>query len=312
MKPKLLTALQPSDRTQAVLLELSREQGFQVESVSDSPTAVRWLMDEGPAVGVLAELNQQAPGFLELLAAVDDMASPIPVLGTANGGLVCDLPVYPSRALTLLGLELPAVDFATCVVSAISTSASSATVSCRQGIDYVLPAILCRRSVSLRLQSADGLAVSVELVGGDIWNAYTEDLEPESALEAILFAPVSAVEIRILQMIPGERQIILCGVDALSLATRASESAGQQPHGTNKVDMRAVVAELRAANSRSAKSEGAGESLDDRFEALLATGIEASLSRDYSRAGQAFEEALTIRPGDPRVRHNLERIRRHL
>ncbi len=320
MKPKLLTALQPSDRAQAVLRELRREDGLQIECVEDSQAAVRWLSDADPPSGVLAQLDQQAPGFLEVLTTIDRMTQRIPVLGTATGGLVRDLPVETS-SLILLDLELPTTDFASRIVSAVSSSSNGGNRTCRQGVDYLLPAILCRRSVNLELLSTNGAEVSVELVGGDVWNAYGGDLEAVSALEAILFEPVSQVAVRALQMIPGERQIRHSGVEALGPGTRrlqvgrgqnASQQESHQQFGTQEFDMRALVAELRSTNSRRVKPEGESESPDERFERLLATGIEASLSRDYTRAGSAFEEALTLRPDDPRVRHNLERIRRYL
>ncbi len=320
MKQRLLTALQPSPRTQAILGELRREECLLIECVEDSRAALEKLSHSEPPGGILAQLDQQAPGFLELLTSIDRLRPRIPLLGTANGGLVRDLPVETS-SLPLLDLELPPTDFAARVASAVSGSSNGGHAPSRQGVDYLLAAILCRRSVNLDLLSTNGLEVSVELVGGDVWNAYGGDLEAVSALEAILFEPVSRVAIRTVQMVPGERQIRHPSVEALGLGTRhleprRGEAVGaQESHrqlGTREFDMQALVAELRTANSRRIKPAGEPESSDERFERLLATGIEASLSRDYPRAGRAFEEAMTLRPDDPRVRHNLERIRRHL
>ncbi len=321
MKPKLLTALQPSDRTRAVVRELRREDSLEIECVQDCRVAVRRLTDGDPPGGVLAQLDRQAPGFLELLATIDRMTPRIPVLGTANGDLVRDLPVETSRGLPLLDLELSATDFTSSIVSAISTSSNGGHTACRQGIDYLLPAILCRRSVSLEMVSDRGLEVSVDLVGGDVWNAYAGELEAALVLDAVLFEPVSRVEIRTLQMIPGERQLGYAGVEALGPWTRctrpgsgrdAGECENHRLRSTQEIDMHSVIAELRSANTPSTRSEDGPESPDDRFERLLATGIEASLSRDYPRARRAFEEALILRPDDRRASHNLERIRRYV
>ncbi|MEM7350989.1 MAG: hypothetical protein AAF657_09305 [Acidobacteriota bacterium] len=262
----------------------------------------------------MAELNEQAPGFLELLTTLDRATPPIPLLGTANGGLLNNLPVESSN-LPLLDLELPTTDYASRLESAISAASVGKHKYCRQGVDYLLPAVLCRRSVSMELLSTGGLEVSVEVVGGDIWNAYAGVLEAVPALETILFQTISRVEIRMLQMIPGERQMGHSGLEALGPATRLLKSRrvqDSQRFGTREIDISGVAAEMRAMNSQQVELAGTPESPNDRFEHLLATGIEASLARDYPRAGRAFEEALTLKPGDARVRHNLERIRQYL
>ncbi len=327
MSPRLLTILGGSDRERMLLRELAALEAVQIEPVAGVGRAIRVLAEEDPPAAVLAGIDQRSPGFLELLATVDARELRIPVLATTNGGIVPDLVVDTGPTFTLLDLGRPPEDLVTRVSSALSTSLASGCW--RNGIDYLLPAILSGRSVSLNLRLSADHQVLVELVGGDVWNVYAADLEAEAALESILFEPVSQVEIQTLQTIPGERHICRSGVEALGSGSRGARRDGRSTRGkdhdlgTQEICPIELIADLRsAANAPPPSSDVAAADAEtpaaiedpvaDRFDSLFSAGLEAALARDYPRAAQAFEEALDLRPNEPRVRHNLDRVRRHL
>ncbi len=327
MSSRLLTILDGSYRERMLLRELAASEALQIEAVAGVGRAIRVLAEEEPPAAVLAGIDQRSPGFLELLATVDAIELRIPVLATTNGGIVPDLVVDTGPTLTLLDLGRPPEDLVTRVSSALSTSLASG--SRRIGIDYLLPAILTGRSVSLNLRLSAGHQVLVELVGGDVWNVYAADLEAQAALESILFEPVSQVEIQTLQTIPGERHICHPGVEALAPGNRGAQRDGRSTRdrnhdlGTQEICPIELVAELRAPASAAPPSSDTATTVGeapaavedpvaDRFDSLFSAGLEAALARDYPRAARAFEEALELRPNEPRVKHNLDRVRRHL
>ncbi len=322
MSPKLLTILGGSNRERALLRELAELEALRIEPATDVGQGIRLLVEEVPPAVVLAGIDQRTPGFPELLATVDAMVLRIPVLATANGGILRDLPVETGPALTLLDLGRLPQDLVARVSSAISTPLGPGCL--RRGVDYLLPAILSGRSISLELRSSTDRQVLVELVGGDVWNVYA-DLEAFAALESILFEPVSQAEVQTLQTIPGERQLHQPGVEALGPGTRRIARTGRSAReesrnlSTQEVNLRELIAESRAIPSPASGEATAAcepvagaDPVAARFEDLLSEGIEAALFRDYARAARAFEGALELRPNDPRVKHNLDRIRRHL
>jgi hypothetical protein len=155
----------------------------------------------------------------------------------------------------------------------------------------------------------------------------------------MLYEPIVSASAQRLQTIPGERQIGHPGLQALNPATRrlldrptTTVKRSNDDLGTREIvldTMRSDLEEARAKAKKAAPPANARQTsvpetpqappkaispspVEESFEGLLSEGIQASLARDYPRAGKAFRAALALRPNDVRARHNLDRIRRYL
>lgn len=165
--------------------------------------------------------------------------------------------------------------------------------------------------------SETGVEAQIDVVGGDIWNAYSGDLISKEAVDAIIYEPMANVTARPLNTIPGERQITTSGPQTMGPDTRRlrdpsedSEGDGDQDFGTQEVEPKAILANLE--QSADAESVGRSDSADELFDRHLTAGIKASLERNYKLAAESFASALEVRPGDTKAEFNLNRVRRYL
>lgn len=210
--------------------------------------------------------------------------------------------------------------------------------------DYLRLALELTQSVDLRLYFGGGQRLQLEVVGGDLWNAYRDERVGFAALERLPDASPQTVEARHLRSVPTVRQIIETGSSVLRrLRVRSARSSAAQSAAmdvaadtsldTAEIDRGDVVALRRgrgdtpaeeapapptarptAADSDSHCAPEPSESPAERsaFDKAFAEGIDAAFHRDYPRSIAAFERALELRPNDRRVRFNISRIRRLL
>jgi hypothetical protein len=289
------------------LLQLLRQGDWDLDEAADFATALKNATAALPA-GVVAECGPQSPGLLELVVALDAVQPGVPFLVVSSNGTVRDLPIEPSRSIVWQSAARRPRDLLTSLRSlAASPRAAEAF---RRGADYLLAAILCQRSIGLDLLANEGKEAHVEIVGGDVWNAYGEDGGMAmDALEAILYEPIRQATVRALHHIPGERQIRLHGVQALGPASRRPPERKTAPVPTLSLPPRVEIHEFGTQDVEIVPLE---EVADDRFDHLLEEGIKASLARDYARAVRAFEDALTLKPGNTKAEFNLARVRSKL
>ena len=324
MTPKLLVVPGASEALHPLLDDLRRSDGVTVETVPTFARAIQVCSNGGRPDAVAAQLDDQVPGLLELLIALDGEAGSVPCLALLNGGTGRSLPIETGRSLLLRAATDPADSLRAALLSSLRETMAKAAR--RRSVDYLLSGILSRRSITLDLTLESGASATVEVLGGDVWNVYCDGLEALPALGSILFERVVGAEVRTLNTIPGERQIRVSGLEAVSPAARrlaAGAGPGTVPidviedPGTREIflDARADEPEPEPASSMPVSPAPASStpvSPDERFDRLLAQGIQASLSRDYRRAAEAFESALELRPDDQRVKFNLDRVRSHL
>jgi len=183
--------------------------------------------------------------------------------------------------------------------------------------DYLQLAVLFGLSVRMYLRFQQASEVQINVVGGDVWSAFSGVLEGEAALRAQFLDTPESVEVAPIKVLPKHRQILASGVDFLlrcgERASRRSverstvdltpaEKSTPSHDGTQPVDVQ-VVREIRTRLA-------AGEEPDqiDDFEELFAGGIRAALARSYEEAAASFRKALEIRPHDRRAQMNLARV----
>lgn len=318
---------QSSSSIESLLPHLQLEAGVRIETFDTYGSLLKGVDDSPPATVVLAEAGPQNPGLLDLLVHLDNAKDAVPCIAVLPDGSGPDLPVEPSRSLKLMNRRDALLE-----LLALNQGVLTPATPRRLVVDYLLLAILCRRSLALELTVATSSESLVEIVGGDIWNVYGPSSEAVEALEGILYESPSQAAVRALHTIPGERQLEHSGLYALSPTTRrlGRDDAGQSDgsaldFGTQEVETDEVRANVEkaqqveaargdsepsaAAVGPSAESSGGD---DSEVETLLTEGIQASLARNYTAAAAAFRRVLELSPGETRAAFNLGRIQKHL
>lgn len=322
---------QSASSIESLLPHLQLEAGVRIETFDTYASLLKDVDDRPPATVVLAEAGPQNPGLLDLLVHLDSAKDAVPCIAVMPDGSGPELPVEPSRSLRLMNRRDALLE-----LLALNQGVLTPATPRRLAVDYLLLAILCRRSMALGLTIAPQSESLVEIVGGDIWNIYGPSSEGIEALEEILYEPLTQAAIRALHTIPGERQLEHSGLRALSPATRrmglsdaARDTGSSLDFGTQEVETDEVRANVEKAEqaevAQEASEASTGSTADSvpesaekpgddgaKVEVLLTQGIQASLARDYQAAAAAFRQALELRPGETRAEFNLGRIQKHL
>ena len=326
MAESAVWAVPETDEAVASLAEALKEQpDLEVEVLDSFETAQRRLAAEPSPAGVVAALQSVSSRFLEFLVVLDQAPRRIPILALVSSGLMESLPVETGPVLTLADHHSAVQDQVAAVQAMLAAPPRPSTR--RLGVAYILPALIGHRSISLELGTTRGVEAYLEIVGGDIWNAYSGELQSMPALEAILYEPIEQAEVKTIHTIPGERQLLLSGVRSIAPSSRrlARGATGQPRQRTDEVrdlgtqeilplseqsqSFEALEEEpAPPASAGAAAPETPGARTEDDFVVLLNKGIEASLARDYRTAAKAFREALEVKPGEPRAKFNLQRV----
>jgi CheY-like chemotaxis protein len=191
--------------------------------------------------------------------------------------------------------------------------------------DYLQLACLGHRSVVLEIEAGE-LRGSIVVHAGTLWTARDGQGQGPLAFRRLAFLPGASVRARSLRDEPGPREIY-DGWEALLMdAARQHDEevhAGEptlaepDPFGFDFNDeipppprapsptMPSAPEIASSARPRSAPSEPPRDGFDEAFEA----GVEALLIKDYTSAYLAFERASALRPDDPKVSTNLDRLR---
>lgn len=156
--------------------------------------------------------------------------------------------------------------------------------------DYLQLAAMGRHSMLLRLKRGREQVGWLRVIRGDAWAAAFLGATGEAAARAAVVAEGLRVEVEPWPGKPGPRDVHQ-PIDFLLLEAYRLHDEATRPPGAFEADP-------------SPPPDSAA-----RVDALLDQGLDALLSRDYAAAWQAFSEADRLRPGDPVVRANLNRMR---
>ncbi|MFT3774993.1 MAG: response regulator [Minicystis sp.] len=198
--------------------------------------------------------------------------------------------------------------------------------------DYLQLACLGHRSVVIEIEAGEsrGLIVVNE---GTLWTASDERGSGKEAFQRLAFKSGAMVRVRALRDEPGPRtieggweQVLLDAARELDEASLRGQELGEFEH--LEVDApgappspppppppppRAPAPTLPSAEALPAAPTSNHEVMPDpettAFEAAFDAGVEALLVKDYAGAYAAFERAGALRPDDPKVVTNLERLR---
>lgn len=313
MRTRLLVMMHELSPHLELVRKLRGQTNLEIEHIEKLKEAFERLIDRPPD-GLLTAIDWPDPSHLELLAAVEAFQLRIPVLILSQVVENEPLPFALSPFLTLLEPAQSTASLATAIHAGLAQKHDAEGPILRV-VDYLQLAILGAQSVTLDLYCSAQQELHLELVGGDLWNAYRNDLDGEPAILPFLFASPNHVKVRPLQQIPFARTFKKPGHTTLvELRARQSRETTETDHErpTLAIDLEFVDEILQAAPADESGQRDQEEPVAGRVESLLTEGLEAALARNYDRALQAFEEAAALRPEDPRVIHNLQRIRQRL
>ncbi|MCP4657590.1 MAG: response regulator [bacterium] len=157
--------------------------------------------------------------------------------------------------------------------------------------DYLQLAGMGRHSVLLRVAVDGEDEAWLEIIDGDIWNAYFGQRTGEDAVAALLSLPAHNMTSKALTNRPRKRQIQRKTAGLLLDLARAQDEARRGEGGDGEP--------IAPSSTRS-------------YADLVEEGIEAARCEHWKKAEAAFQTALEIRPDDARARYNLARIRKLL
>ncbi len=194
--------------------------------------------------------------------------------------------------------------------------------------DYLQLACLGHRSVLIEVDTAGEKGLIV-VVDGSLWTASDHQGAGEDAFRRLVFRQGAQVRVRALRDDPGPRTIESNWEQLLMNAARELDESSRSPSELAASDLldlgddpppppapRPTAPTLPSATlppAREAVLPPAPEPPPDplalAFDAAFEVGVEALLVKDYAAAYAAFERAGAVRPDDPKVVTNLERLR---
>jgi hypothetical protein len=323
MGRRILTLVR-SPEAQTLAQGLALEDDLVVDEGVSGGDVIKSLLADPPA-GLLAEVDLSNLRVFEAVLACGAAALPIPCLVLVEGAVEAEQVARLPAEVTIFDVQRSPETLAAELAVAISSSALSPSEgsggSAWEVSDHLLLAVICGISASLEFQTDKDRELIVEMIGGDLWNAYGGDFEGVAALEAHLSDRPRQVSVRPVQVIPGQRQLRRKGFETLrrhGLPSRGHDSTSRETKEVIFEDVRDLMRKVSVSpppldvEAPQSQSDPTKQSVGERFEGLLATGLKTALARNYPEAVKAFEEAVALDPSDPRARLNLKKVRSQL
>ena len=180
--------------------------------------------------------------------------------------------------------------------------------------DYLQLACIGHRSVVIEIETPHDRG-RIVVNDGVLWTASDGHGAGQEAFRRLAFKSDAMVRVRTLRDAPGRRtidggweQMLLDAARELDEASVRGQNVGDFEHlEVGMPPPRPPAPTLPSAEAPAPVAPPAPTTV--AFESAFDTGIEALLVKDYDAAYAAFERAATLRPNDPKVIANLERLR---
>jgi hypothetical protein len=184
--------------------------------------------------------------------------------------------------------------------------------------DYIQLACLGHRSVVVDVESRDERGTIV-IWDGAVWDAKDARGSGKAAFQRLAFLPDAVARVRAIREAPGEQRIrdsweglLLDAAREIDESKRGSQLARSMSFEQGEHEGIDDLGDFEDVESRQAEPppapEPEPEPEPDAFEIAWDEGVTALL-KDYRSAYEAFLRASEIRPEDPKVQANLERLR---
>ncbi len=256
------------------------------------------LADEAPSM-VVSDLSLPDGCAVDLLADIERAGRPVPVV-FVSAWLGRFRDQIPRRSdIEVFDKPLPMETLRQRVSEHLAQRRASAPTPFGVS-DYLQLAAMGRHTMLLRVYDGRTQVGHMTVIRGEVWQAHHGVEDGEPAARALVVAAGLRVEIDPYVGDPGPRTVHQ-GVDHLLLdAFRLHDEASRPPGWTDAEATQEWPGPQAVAAARDTTAQ---------VDQLLDEGLDALLARDYLGAWIAFSAADTLRPGDPVVRANLNRIR---
>lgn len=294
------------------LRAIDRDPGLRATGCYSVDQAVDVLGSDPPDL-LVTDLNLPGRHGLEMINELDNADLHIPIIVVTAFRAVYEHWFPEQSELAVLEKPVSMSHLLNVIHSRIASVESRRPSGGFQVADYLQLAGMGRSSVVLRASLENGKDGWLEIVEGDVWNAYYGKLSGEQAVAALMYLPAEAVATQALAEPPKTRQIerSLEGL-LLDLARREDEGRRDRPEIEPDMVLPEVDAAAGKADGEDAAAESSEKGRHERYIELMEAGMNAVNQEGWDAAVAAFEAALELVPDDPRARHNLERSRRLL
>lgn len=269
----------------AVTRGLQMLPNIEVIACGSGEEALEHLIQHIPDL-IVADLNLPGISGLDLIEDLNARQVQVPVLVTTAYCSAYRRQLDQLFGLTILEKPVPLKKLQRLVLDRLAAHTFDDVTQPFQLADYLQLAGLVRRTLLIEIELEEGSG-RVEVVAGETWNAYCNGRQGLEALRLLLDAPSPHISFEQLPKPPPTRQLH-DGIEALLL--EIAQCQDEARHGAGTVE---------------AQPEHNGSHFDELFSQAMST----YLQRDYQGALALMERCAVLRPDDPRVTLNIDRIR---
>jgi DNA-binding response OmpR family regulator len=188
-------------------------------------------------------------------------------------------------------------------------------------VDYLQIACIGAHSVSLTLEERGRVVGTIEVSRGELWSARDAHGVGEPAFQRLfardaLRGAETFTRCRSLRPPPGRRDVtthwqvlVLESACAIDEGQAAVVDLDEDIEASLSGALASVEPAVPVATALSAAPPPPRDRDAERFDAAFDAGVDALLGRDFHTAYDRFLDAAALRPDDPRVRANLQRLR---
>jgi hypothetical protein len=177
------------------------------------------LATQPAALLVLDRMTADAR-ILDLLGSLKVLRPDLPILVLLPDGMDFPLPSGLHPRLRFAPSWLSSERLLAEIRFSLTNAACRPSRTALRLVDYLAVAVALRQSIDLHVERSNGGSALFDVVDGNLWNAFSGDLEGEAAVAAEVFSAPAAVEAVPQRSLPASRQIRRPGSEVLRDAAR--------------------------------------------------------------------------------------------
>lgn len=274
-----------------VVRSIDRDPELRSTGVHTVDEAVAVLRSDPPDL-LITDLNLPGRHGLEMISELEGAGLHIPIIIITAHRATYEQSIPRHGGITVLEKPISLAVLIKQIHDQVQAAGTKPLGPTLQVSDYLQLAGMGRHSVLLRLAVDGEDEAWLEIVDGEIWNAYFGRRTGEDAVAALMSLPAHNVTSKALTTRPQKRQIHRQTAGLLLDLAHARDEAGRD-----------------GGEISGEGAPGTGDEEGRSYADLIEEGIEAARCEEWKKAEADFLKALEIRPDDARARYNLARIR---
>jgi CheY-like chemotaxis protein len=313
---------------------LGKMPGFSIIEAGNLAQALA-VLDTAPPDAIVSDIDLPGRSGLELIGELRRRGLTTPILYVSAYLKAYRSQIPPNAQVEVLEKPVPLEQLRAWITEHVTAVAERAPFC---AADYLQLACMGHHSVEIIIAAAPGGPGRIQVVDGQVWSAVDAYGKGVEAFKRCAFHRAGPIECHALEGEPGPRDID-GGIEALlldaareiderqrdaqasagaapapaparrsSTAFPAAAPAAAAPPRRSSAAIPVATAPRRAAPVATEPAEAPAVDPAKRFGEVWDQGINALLSKDYPAALQAFLEARALKPEDPRVAANLQRL----